>query len=122
MSDVNAGSGHSDPADQSQSEELPRHYETEEVIARKTTEAVAKETAAAEGKRALIGLIIGGVVAVLGVLLIILQVSGAVDLDLKVGSLSANVTTSVVGIIVILFGVVIIRSTRAKITIEDTTA
>lgn len=121
MSDINTGGGDPGPGDQPESAESPGHYESEEVILENVSSEVAQTTAAGEGKRAMTGLIIGGVIAVLGVLLIILQVSGAVDLKLHVGSLSANVTTSVIGIIVILFGVVIIWATRAKIKITGTT-
>lgn len=122
MSNVNPGGGDSEPADPPKSDESPGHYESEEVTLKKVSSEVAQAAAAGEGRRALIGLIIGGVVAGLGVLLIFLQVSGAVDLKLHVGSLSANVTTSVVGLVVVLFGLGIIWATRAKINITDTTA
>ncbi|BBC69129.1 hypothetical protein MML61_27440 (plasmid) [Mycobacterium marinum] len=94
-------------------------YEVEEVELRSVPPAIACEVARREQRHALIGLLVGSVVALLGVALICLQVSGPVKLDVHSGDSGITIDTWVVGIVVLVLGVVIIWLTRAKIKIDE---
>lgn len=80
---------------------------------------IAEITVKSEYRYATIGLIVGGLVALAGVVMILLNISGAIDLTIHVGDNEVKINTAVVGIVVTIVGAAIIFFTRARVSFAD---
>jgi len=86
-----------------------------ERIPRDLPEGILRSLIASEYKSANIAAAIGGVVAIAGAIMVILGISGAVDLDFDIGSNNFHLKTSVVGFAMAVIGGLIIILTRPKL-------
>jgi hypothetical protein len=78
---------------------------------------VQKRLIRGEERSARRGAMIGALVIVLGILLLILGASGAVELSVKVGEFSGHLVTGALGIVVVLLGGFIIWATRQRVKV-----
>ncbi len=65
------------------------------------------------------GLTIGTSLAITGIILITLGVTGAVEIELTASGVTARIQTAVVGVTVIFAGVLVILSTRYRFSMLD---
>ena len=70
---------------------------------------------------AIAGTVIGFLAILGGILLVLLGVSGAVDFELTSGGVSAKISTSVVGVVIAVIGLVVIKVTRPTVKLEEST-
>ncbi len=69
-----------------------------------------------EYRYATIGLILGGLVVLAGIAMILLNISGAIDLTIHVKDNEVKINTAVVGIVVAFVGAAIIYLTKPRLT------
>jgi hypothetical protein len=81
--------------------------------------SITKVIVESEYRYATIGLIVGSLVALAGVLMILLNISGAIDLTIRVGDNEVKINTAVVGIVVTIVGAAISFFTRARLSFAD---
>jgi hypothetical protein len=78
--------------------------------------SIAETTVNHEYRYATIGLIIGGLVVLAGVAMILLNISGAIDLTIHVKDNEVKINTAVVGIVVTFVGAAIIFFTKPRVS------
>jgi hypothetical protein len=78
--------------------------------------SIAETTVNHEYRYATIGLIIGGLVVLAGVAMILLNISGAIDLTIHVKDNEVKINTAVVGIVVAFVGAAIIFFTKPRVS------
>lgn len=78
--------------------------------------SIAETTVNHEYRYATTGLIIGGLVTLSGVAMILLNISGAIDLTIHIKDNEVKINTAVVGIVVAFVGTAIIFFTKPKIS------
>lgn len=79
---------------------------------------VAEILTKAEQKNAFGGLVVGLIIIVLGVLLLLLGISGMVDFEIANGETKAKLSTGAVGAVVALIGLAVIYFTRMRVVIK----